>query len=566
MAKSRVNNYYDLVAPSPGARICPRTEGICRDTTHKKHSNTITAMRHKTPTAILGYTIVILTVGAAVSHTMTTEAHGDHVDNHIWIETADGNYVKRTNAVWNYIHDIYGATESDRQWEVDTEESSIEIIYTLFDTRTQQEVIEKVDWNMAMSATGYTTTVNDATFFSHNWCGSETSEKESIEEQATEKEFRTTWLGKQEHNDSPRYIYVSGKVEPDQYKKWHENICGYFYTNVLKDRYTYTITNLPASSKIPLGYNDIVKAGVEAGLNSWGKINDIEFRYTDSRLEADIIIQQQIGDGRAYGNAETGCIFGSQCTIQLFTDFNGDHIRRPDLYEQELLNKHGIAHTIAHEFGHIIGLPHHIDAEHIMNTVHASSVRTYYEARNINIVKVAEPTHEQMLLGYTGSETFTPLNKESIKKDGHVHVGFSNECKEPNECFNPSTITIGVGGTIGWSHRDLISHRITSGNPGERNNIFDSGTLQQVIPFTHTFEEAGKYPYFCSIHPWMKGTVIVLGHEDTETETIDYTNIDQLIEHPISINFIEFIKTIIANADAETAIEYMNKLAEKLAE
>jgi len=29
--------------------------------------------------------------------------------------------------------------------------------------------------------------------------------------------------------------------------------------------------------------------------------------------------------------------------------------------------------------------------------------------------------------------------------------------------------------------------------------------------FAHTFDTAGTYPYFCLVHPWMVGTVIVTG-------------------------------------------------------
>lgn len=182
----------------------------------------------------------------------------------------------------------------------------------------------------------------------------------------------------------------------------HEQVCGYWYSNVVKDEYTYTIVDLPRDREIPSDYEGVVRAGVAAGLNAWAKINDMNFTYTDSRLHADIIIQQQIGNGRMYGNAEIGCLFDNeQCTMQLFTDIN---VRD----QQTLVNRHSIAWTVAHEFGHMIGLPHHIDPDHIMNTVHSNDVRTYYEARNINVVQAPEPTYEQRLLGYEGEGTFTP--------------------------------------------------------------------------------------------------------------------------------------------------------------
>ena len=39
-----------------------------------------------------------------------------------------------------------------------------------------------------------------------------------------------------------------------------------------------------------------------------------------------------------------------------------------------------------------------------------------------------------------------------------------------------------------------------------------------VSSFTVTFEEPGMYPYFCAIHPWMTGQVVVRGETPTETQ------------------------------------------------
>jgi len=39
-----------------------------------------------------------------------------------------------------------------------------------------------------------------------------------------------------------------------------------------------------------------------------------------------------------------------------------------------------------------------------------------------------------------------------------------------------------------------------------------------VSSFTVTFEEPGIYPYFCAIHPWMTGQVVVRGETPTETQ------------------------------------------------
>ena len=83
-------------------------------------------------------------------------------------------------------------------------------------------------------------------------------------------------------------------------------------------------------------------------------------------------------------------------------------------------------------------------------------------------------------------------------------------CEETNECFVPSDITISVGDTVTWSNDDTAAHTVTSGIPSEGpDGIFDSSLFMAGTTFEHTFDEAGKYDYFCMVHPWMTGTVQV---------------------------------------------------------
>jgi len=70
--------------------------------------------------------------------------------------------------------------------------------------------------------------------------------------------------------------------------------------------------------------------------------------------------------------------------------------------------------------------------------------------------------------------------------------------------FDPSSVTIKVGGTVTWTNEDGVTHTVTADN-GE----FDSGELAQGDTFSFTFEQAGTYPYHCTIHPNMTATVIV---------------------------------------------------------
>lgn len=70
--------------------------------------------------------------------------------------------------------------------------------------------------------------------------------------------------------------------------------------------------------------------------------------------------------------------------------------------------------------------------------------------------------------------------------------------------FNPATLTISKGTTVTWTHRDTAPHTVTS-----TANVFSSETLTQGKTFSYTFNEAGTFEYYCSIHTNMKGKVIV---------------------------------------------------------
>ena len=83
-------------------------------------------------------------------------------------------------------------------------------------------------------------------------------------------------------------------------------------------------------------------------------------------------------------------------------------------------------------------------------------------------------------------------------------------CEETNECYIPSTVTINVGETVTWSNDDTAAHTVTSGTAsGGPDGLFDSSLFMAGTTFSHTFEEEGTFDYFCMVHPWMVGTVMV---------------------------------------------------------
>ncbi len=78
----------------------------------------------------------------------------------------------------------------------------------------------------------------------------------------------------------------------------------------------------------------------------------------------------------------------------------------------------------------------------------------------------------------------------------------------PNEvfmqaiAFNPMEITIQAGESVTWTNQDIVPHTATSGNPEDENlgAIFRSAQFGQGGTFTHTFEDAGEFVYFCEVH------------------------------------------------------------------
>ena len=73
-----------------------------------------------------------------------------------------------------------------------------------------------------------------------------------------------------------------------------------------------------------------------------------------------------------------------------------------------------------------------------------------------------------------------------------------------NFSFMPATAAVPVGTTVTWTNHDDIPHNVVS--PDQK---FKSPVLDTDETFSHTFDAAGTYKYYCSIHPRMTGQVVV---------------------------------------------------------
>ena len=76
------------------------------------------------------------------------------------------------------------------------------------------------------------------------------------------------------------------------------------------------------------------------------------------------------------------------------------------------------------------------------------------------------------------------------------------------EFYSPNSISIKVYDSISWQNSDIGFHTVTSGKSSP-DGLFDSGLFGPGETFTRQFSSVGTIDYFCVVHPWMTGVVIV---------------------------------------------------------
>jgi plastocyanin len=73
-----------------------------------------------------------------------------------------------------------------------------------------------------------------------------------------------------------------------------------------------------------------------------------------------------------------------------------------------------------------------------------------------------------------------------------------------NFAFAPKTVTVSTGSKVTWKFDDSTAHNATA-----NDKSFKSSDLSGGKTFSFTFNKAGTYDYMCTIHPFMKATVVV---------------------------------------------------------
>ncbi len=114
------------------------------------------------------------------------------------------------------------------------------------------------------------------------------------------------------------------------------------------------------------------------------------------------------------------------------------------------------------------------------------------------------------LTGTEDLEPTEPLTGTEDTDDTEGGLAGMLEVNIADFMFDPQELTVQVGDTVTWTNNDDVPHTVTAGTvdmptPEE----FDSGQLQPGDTFSYTFDEAGTFDYFCTLHPDMTATIIV---------------------------------------------------------
>ncbi len=120
-------------------------------------------------------------------------------------------------------------------------------------------------------------------------------------------------------------------------------------------------------------------------------------------------------------------------------------------------------------------------------------------------------------------------------------------------CYIPSTVTVDVGGKVIFSNTDSDKHTFSSGTISDDiiGTVFDSGLVFPGEFFFWFPDTAGEFPYFCMLHPWTNGLIIVqeVVEEAHTEEVVEEAHTEEVVEEAHTEEVVE--EEVIANQESE---------------
>jgi len=123
------------------------------------------------------------------------------------------------------------------------------------------------------------------------------------------------------------------------------------------------------------------------------------------------------------------------------------------------------------------------------------------------IIPILRNTKDVLVIGTT---TIGKFKAEKQKENVIEILEGSSTPKEDEKYLKPQTLIIKKGQAVRWENHDNAAHTITSGTPEKGSDgFFDSSLFMSGHSFEWKFEKKGTYRYFCMVHPWKEGKIIV---------------------------------------------------------
>jgi plastocyanin len=111
-----------------------------------------------------------------------------------------------------------------------------------------------------------------------------------------------------------------------------------------------------------------------------------------------------------------------------------------------------------------------------------------------------------LLLAGCGGGSSPSASANSSGSSAHAASGGSSSAvKISNFKFAPASVTVKPGARVTATNLDSAPHTATA----DDGHSFDTGTLAQGASQTISVSKPGSYPYHCTIHPFMHGTLVV---------------------------------------------------------
>ena len=127
-------------------------------------------------------------------------------------------------------------------------------------------------------------------------------------------------------------------------------------------------------------------------------------------------------------------------------------------------------------------------------------------------------------------------------------------CEDTAEgCFIPNIATVVIGGTVTWENGDTAAHTSTAGSATEGpSGVWDSSLIMAGSSFSHTFDAEGSFDYFCMVHPWMAGTVIVEAEAAHEEEVYEEVHEEEVHEEEPEVVYEKIAPTMSVGSTTTT--------------